>query len=244
MKRIIAGLLFAAMLATPSFAQTIEQKITTVLKSDSTDAKIKGIHDLLQTASDTRTAQKAELATGEAKLTDINTQTANYERIVTDHNTRTANLDVRMQSQNDRADRHNANRCTYYDGREQDCAAYNAESNAINAEGAALDQEKASISREKESLDAARAGLQLEIDDYNKWKDDFNSRRDINEDAINKLMNVLAMLQRKNVTCQDVLKNPNSTDEQVKAICGHLFDGNSNHGPLNRTGTGGITPNN
>jgi chromosome segregation ATPase len=224
--------------------ETIEQTLTTLLaKPSSVQEKIGVVHDLLQTAANNRVSLKAEGAIGLTKLADINTQTTNYEATVEKHNVAIANFQTRMKSQNDRATQHNAAQCTYYDGRVQDCAAYNAEQDALNTEGAALDQEKIVLNKEKGVLDAAGDGLQLIINDYNKWKDSFNLRNDTNEHNISVLMRVLDMLKRTNQPCQAALQDPKTTPEQLSEACGQQSDGNNAHPPLTHGGTGGVTPN-
>lgn len=241
---LLGSRVFAQPSETTETTETIEQTLTSLLaKPSSVQEKIGVVHDLLQTSANNRVSLKAEGAIGLAKLADVETQKTNYEAAVGKHNNATANFQTRMKSQNDQAIQHNAHQCTYYDGRVQDCAAYNAEQDALNTEGAALDQEKIVLNKEKDVLDAAGDGLQLIINDYNKWKDSFNSRNDANEHNIDVLMRVLDMLQRTNQPCQKALQDPKTTPEQLSEACGQQSDGNKTHPPLTHHGTGGVTPN-
>src|SRR5665213_3570727 len=168
---ITAFVLGLALLSTPLMAQTIEQKVTSALTSAPTNQeKIYAVHDLLQTASNTRESLKAEGAKAQARLADINQQNANFTATVERHNVIAADHDRRLAIHDNQTTSHNANRCTYYDGHEQDCAAYNNEETRLNNEGAGLDRERDEINREKQTLEAAGQGLQLEIDDFNKYK--------------------------------------------------------------------------
>ncbi len=225
-------------------AQTIEQKMTIILAApDSTAAKIGTVHDLLQTAANTRAALRAEGDTALARLADINKQNAHFTEVVAQHNVLVGAHDAHVAAHDARTAQHNANQCRYYDGHEQDCAAYAAEQNVLNNEAANLDRETAAINQEKATLDAAGQGLQMEIDDFNKYKDDFNSRNETNEHTIDVLMRVLGMLQKTTASCQDVLQNPKSTLEQIHEACGQGFDGNGTQAPLTRSGTGGASQN-
>lgn len=174
--KIIALVLGLALVITPVVkAQTIEQKITTVLASaPSNQEKIYAIHDLLQTASNTRDSLKSEGAKATARLADITTQTTNYTTTVQRHNVEATDHAQRLAVHDGRAADHNANRCTYTND-ESVCAGYNNEQTSLNNEGASLDRERDQINQEKATLDAAGEGLQLEINDFNKYKDDFNS---------------------------------------------------------------------
>lgn len=225
-------------------AQTIEQKLTTILSApESTAAKIGTVHDMLQTAANTRESLRAEGAKGLARLADINAQTAHFASVIASHNDETAKNNQRMADQNAQADRHNANRCTYEDGHPEQCASYTAEAEAIDADGQYLARVADQLNQEKATLDAAGQGLQMEIDDFNKYKDDFNSRNDANEHSIDVLMRVLGMLQKTTASCQDVLQDPKSSPERIHEACGQGSDGNGAQAPLTRSGTGGGSSN-
>jgi hypothetical protein len=82
-------------------AQTIEQTLTTVLaKPNSVQEKIYQVHDLLQAASDKRTALKAEGAIGKGKLDDINAQTANIDCILRQRTEKRIELDQWREIEN------------------------------------------------------------------------------------------------------------------------------------------------
>lgn len=242
--KLIVLLLGTVLMVGTIKAQTIEQKITTSLSAaPSTKEKTYAIHDLLQIASNTRESLKAEGAKAQARLDDINTQSTNYKNTVTRHNDAAIAHDQKVALHDGRTITHNNNRCTYTDNNESSCSAYNNEQTVLNSEAAYLDRERDQINQEKATLDAAGDGLVLEINDFNKYKDDFNSRLEQNNHDIDVLMKVLAGLQKTNVSCQEVLKDPKSTDELVHQACSHLFDGNSDKGSLDHTGTGGASRN-
>jgi hypothetical protein len=225
-------------------AQTIEQKLTTILSApDSTASKIGIVHDLLQTAANNRVALRAESEKGLARLADINAQTAHFASVIAQHNDEAKENDSRMAEQNAQADRHNASRCTYDEGHPEQCASYTAEAEAIDADGRYLARVAAQLNAEKATLDAAGQGLQIEIDDFNKYKDDFNARNDANEHSIDVLMRVLSMLQKTTASCQDVLQDPKSSPERIHEACGQGSDGNGTQAPLTRSGTGGGSSN-
>jgi chromosome segregation ATPase len=238
--KIIAALFLAiALTCAPTHAQTIEQKLTTILSAQTSTAdKIGTVHDLLQEAANTRASLRAEGANGQAKLDDLNAQIANFGMAIKRHNAEATQHDAAMDAHDARTAQHNATQCTYEEGHPEQCAGYIAEQRVLDQEANTLDRESDDINREKETLTAAGEGLQIEIDDFNKFKDDFNARNDENEHNIDVLMRVLGMLQHTTAACQDVLQNPKSTPEQIHEACGQGFDGNDDHAPLTRTGTG------
>jgi chromosome segregation ATPase len=246
MKRFTGLALFCLIaLAVPLKAQTVDQKVTTILAAqESKQEKIFAIHDLLQAASDKRDALKAEKAPKMPILDKLNADVDDYNRVVADHDARVKDSDANMANQNQAAAVHNAHQCTYTDGHESDCAAYEAEGNRINQWGAEANRLRDNLNAAKYELDQEAISLKSRMAEYNAWRDDFNTRVNENEHNIDLLMRVLGQLQKSNISCQDVLKDPKSTDEAVKEACGHLFDGNGKQDPLTHSGTGGITPNN
>jgi chromosome segregation ATPase len=255
MKRISFAL-FLALFALSTFAhaddvQPVNTQVAAIVAASTTPAaKTTAILGLLNTASTINEAQKADFTKHEAKKSAIEMADATLTKYLPAHNDAVRALAVEQGQHNDsvRAQdaataQHNANRCVAPSDNPGVCSAYNAEADQLNqragylANEAAQENAKAdNLNAEKAKLDEIQKNLSADVLEYTAWQKSYNANVTQNQANIALLVSTLKQILKSNDDCKKALAS--GTNENMKEVCGQLFDGNAVHDGKTNQGTG------
>jgi chromosome segregation ATPase len=123
-------------------------------------------------------------------------------------------------------------------------AELNVSGEALNSEGQRVNADKAQIEQQGQNLDAAIKAYKDRLATLNAAILRHNNDWQENEAKIARILATLKSVGVQVDDCQNALKDTgDGALENIHAVCGSMFDGNTNMKPTVNNGTGGVTPN-